>query len=81
MKKIQILGTGCAKCKKLAELAEKAPISIRLAKKRLQQSPALTLETVLDLEAEGIVSCMDTEDWHEGIRSFNEKRKPEYKGR
>jgi small redox-active disulfide protein 2 len=24
MKKIQILGTGCAKCKKLAELAEKA---------------------------------------------------------
>ena len=64
-----------------AELAEKAPISIRLAKKRLQQSPALALETVLDLETEGIVSCMDTEDWHEGIRSFNEKRKPEYKGR
>jgi small redox-active disulfide protein 2 len=24
MKKIQILGTGCAKCKKLAQLAEKA---------------------------------------------------------
>lgn len=24
MKKIQILGTGCAKCKKLAELAEEA---------------------------------------------------------
>lgn len=63
------------------ELAEKAPISIRLAKKRLQQSPTPAIKRVLDLEAEDIVSCMDTEDWQEGIRSFSEKRKPRYKGR
>jgi 1,4-dihydroxy-2-naphthoyl-CoA synthase len=36
---------------------------------------------VVYLEAEAILTCMDTEDWHEGIRSFNEKRKPEYKGK
>lgn len=62
-------------------LAEKAPVSMRLAKERLHQSPALDIDTVLHLEAEGILTCMDTEDWHEGIRSFNEKRKPQYKGK
>jgi len=63
------------------QLSGKAPLSIQLAKKRLQQSPALDIETVVHLEAEAILSCMDTEDWHEGIRSFSEKRKPVYKGR
>ena len=62
-------------------LAGRAPVSMSLAKKRLQQSPALDIETVVHLEAEAILTCMDTEDWHEGIRSFNEKRKPEYKGK
>jgi enoyl-CoA hydratase len=62
-------------------LAAKAPLSMRLAKVRLQQSPALDLETVLHLEAEAILSCMDTEDWQEGIRAFNEKRAPDYRGR
>jgi len=62
-------------------LSEKAPVSMRQAKLRLQQSPALDLETVLLLEAEGILTCMDTEDWHEGIRSFDEKRKPIFRGK
>ncbi|MBI4775020.1 MAG: enoyl-CoA hydratase/isomerase family protein [Deltaproteobacteria bacterium] len=62
-------------------LSEKAPVSMRQAKQRLQQSPALDLETMLLLEAEGILTCMDTEDWHEGIRSFDEKRKPIFRGR
>jgi len=62
-------------------LSERAPVSMGLAKKRLQQSQALDIETVVHLEAEAILTCMDTEDWHEGIRSFNEKRKPEYKGK
>ncbi|MBW1680173.1 MAG: enoyl-CoA hydratase/isomerase family protein [Deltaproteobacteria bacterium] len=62
-------------------LAHKAPLSMAFAKQRLQQPPALDLDTVLHLEAEAILSCMDTEDWHEGIRAFQEKRKPVYKGR
>jgi len=64
-----------------ATLSEKAPISMGLAKKRLQQSVALDIETVVHLEAEAILSCMDTQDWHEGIQAFNEKRKPIYKGK
>ena len=64
-----------------ATLAEKAPVSLSLAKKHLHQSVALDIETVVHLEAEAILSCMDTEDWHEGIQAFNEKRKPIYKGK
>jgi len=62
-------------------IAEKAPLSIKFAKQRLQQSPALDIETVIHLEAEAILHCMDTEDWLEGVRSFAEKRKPVYTGR
>lgn len=62
-------------------LAGNAPLSMALAKKRLQGSTVLDLETVLLLETDGILSCMDTEDWHEGIQAFNEKRKPVFKGR
>lgn len=63
------------------KLAEKAPVSMQAAKRHLQKTSILDIETVLTLEAEAILSCMDTEDWHEGIRSFNEKRKPVYKGK
>jgi len=63
------------------ELCEKAPISMMWAKKRVQQSAALDIETVVLLEADAILACMDTEDWHEGIQSFDEKRKPVFKGR
>lgn len=63
-----------------ATLAEKAPVSMGLAKKRMQEASMLDLQTVLDLETDAILSCMDTEDWHEGVRAFNEKRKPVYKG-
>ena len=62
-------------------LCEKAPISMMWAKKRLQQSAVLDIETVVLLEAEAILACMDTEDWHEGIKSFAEKRKPVFKGK
>lgn len=62
-------------------LGEKAPISMKLAKKRLHDSALLDLETVLSLETDAIVSCMDTEDWHEGVNAFNEKRQPVYIGR
>lgn len=64
-----------------ASLAQKAPLSMEMAKKSLQNFHSLDLETVLRLEAEAILTCMETEDWREGIRAFNEKRTPEYKGR
>ena len=61
-------------------LAEKAPLSMRLAKRRLQDAGVTDLATVLRLETDAILACMDTEDWHEGVRAFAEKRKPVYRG-
>lgn len=63
------------------ELAEKAPISIGFAKKLMQQAPHRDLETILLAESEAILACMNTADWHEGIASFREKRKPIFRGR
>lgn len=63
------------------ELGEKAPISLKYAKSRLQDSRQLTMKTVLLQETEAILSCMETEDWHEGVNAFIEKRKPVYKGK
>jgi enoyl-CoA hydratase len=61
-------------------LSEKAPLSLYHAKRRLQDSSASNFETVLLLETEAILSCMDTEDWLEGVRAFAENRKPVYRG-
>jgi len=61
-------------------LASRAPVSLQLAKKRLQQMYGFDHDTVLLLEADAVFTCMNTEDWHEGIRSFNEGRPPEFKG-
>lgn len=63
------------------EIADKAPISIALAKKHLQSSPGLAIEIALDEEAKAILDCMNTEDWHEGLRAYSEKRKPRFVGR
>lgn len=64
-----------------AGIARKAPIPIAMAKKQLQRSSALDLETVLQLETDAILACMDTKDWQEGINAFAEKRNPVYRGR
>jgi len=64
-----------------AGIARKAPISITMAKKHLQRSYMLDLETVLQLETDAILACMETEDWQEGVKAFAERRNPEYRGR
>jgi enoyl-CoA hydratase len=61
-------------------IASRAPVSVSLAKKNLMLSPDRDIETVLEMEAQAILTCMDTEDWKEGIEAFKEKRKPEYRG-
>ena len=62
-------------------IASSAPVSVSLAKKYLRLSPGMEIKTVLEMEAEAILQCMETEDWKEGIDAFNEKRKPLYRGR
>jgi enoyl-CoA hydratase len=64
-----------------ATMADKAPLSMAMAKEFLQEAGRRDLATILKLETDAILSCMDTEDWQEGIDSFAQKRKPVYKGR
>ncbi len=62
-------------------LALKAPISLKLAKHHLLAAATGELESALAAETKAITDCMKTEDWHEGVRAFAQRRAPEYKGR
>lgn len=64
-----------------AQLCEKAPIPISLAKSHLNSFFQRSRRDSLELEAEALLRCMDTEDWQEGVRAFHEKRKPIFQGR
>jgi enoyl-CoA hydratase len=62
-------------------LASRAPISLQLAKKRLQQLYGSDHDSILLLEADAVFTCMASEDWHEGIRAFAENRRPIFEGK
>ncbi len=71
----------CAAAAELAgELTKRAPIPVALAKRLFSRARSLDASAVLTEEAEALLACMETEDWREGIRSFHEKRDPEYRG-
>lgn len=61
-------------------LAEKAPIATRYLREAIQQGMDLTLDQGLRLEADLYFLIQTTADRMEGIRSFLERRKPEFKG-
>ncbi len=62
-------------------LAANAPISMRLVKQVLHKSYDLDLESVMQLETEGTLECIASEDLKEGVTAFLEKRVPVYKGK
>jgi enoyl-CoA hydratase/carnithine racemase len=62
-------------------IAANAPISVRQAKKAMDRSMDLDRHTGYQFELEAYYRTVPTEDRQEGINAFNEKRKPNYKGR
>jgi enoyl-CoA hydratase/carnithine racemase len=58
-----------------------APISARQAKKAIHQGLQTDLVSGLMIEVQAYERMISTEDRHEGVRAFNEKRKPKFKGR
>jgi len=67
---------------KLAEeIAARAPIAVRAAKKMINQSFERTLSDGLAEEKQVFYNLFATEDQKEGMKAFTEKRKPEWKGK
>jgi enoyl-CoA hydratase len=63
------------------EIASKPPISIRAAKEAILRAHDTTLEIGLEYERKLFYTLFATEDAHEGMHAFLEKRKPVFKGK
>lgn len=67
---------------KLAEeVASRAPVAVRAAKKMVNAACELSLAESLAEEKQEFYELFNTEDQKEGMRAFAEKRKPQWKGR
>jgi enoyl-CoA hydratase/carnithine racemase len=64
-----------------ATITAKAPISLRYAKEAVCQGLDLTLEQGLHLEADLYHLLQTTEDRIEGIKAFQQRRTPQFRGK
>lgn len=62
-------------------IAGNAPLSVKQIKKSVRYGGQMELRTAFRFEIEAYNHLIDTEDRHEGVLAFNEKRKPVFKGR
>lgn len=63
------------------EIASRAPLAVRAAKKLINASYDCSLTDGLAEERQAFYDLFNTEDQKEGMQAFVEKRKPEWKGR
>lgn len=64
--------------KKLAtKISKNAPIAVRACKKAINEGLEKEMEEAIKIEAKLFSSCFETEDQHEGMSAFLEKRKVE----
>ena len=62
-------------------IAANAPLAIMRAKRTISAADQLDWSTGYQFELEAYNRLIGTEDRAEGVRAFNEGRKPEFKGR
>ena len=62
-------------------ICENGPLAVRQAKKSMRKSFDLPIEQGLLFEREAYFRLIVSEDRKEGVRAFNEKRKPDFVGR
>jgi 2-(1,2-epoxy-1,2-dihydrophenyl)acetyl-CoA isomerase len=63
------------------QLAEGPTVALGIAKKIINKGLSMDLSSVLECEAFGQTIAGTTEDAQEGVMSFLEKRRAEFKGR
>jgi len=64
-----------------AAIAGNGPLSVRQAKESIHYGLGMDLMTGYRFEIEAYNRLVDTDDRREGVRAFNEKRKPRFEGR
>ena len=62
-------------------ICDNAPISVRQAKRSMHFGAHMDIRSALFFEVDAYNKMVGTEDRHEGVRAFNEKRKPRFKGK
>ena len=63
------------------KISGNAPIAVRQAKKAISMATQTDLKTGYAFEIESYNRMVPTNDRAEGVRAFNEKREPDFKGR
>jgi enoyl-CoA hydratase len=79
-----VVPAGQARAKALeiaGRIARNGPVAVRQAKKAIAYGLETDLDTAMILAIEAYNATVVTEDRLEGVRAFNEKRLPEFKGK
>ncbi|MFN8521507.1 MAG: enoyl-CoA hydratase-related protein [Chloroflexota bacterium] len=64
-----------------SQIAANGPLAVRQAKMAINRGANLPIHQALAVELDAYHACVPSEDRHEGIRAFNEKRAPRFQGR
>ena len=63
------------------QIVECAPLSVKAIKECVKETSDLSVSEALSKRLPALVAALESEDSEEGPRAFQEKRKPEWKGR